>query len=94
MTAWNAPFGRLYGRIPAFPAKLCDGDRSVIPTPQSWFAVLMAARHVYHPWPEWGHCVTRLETLCDQYAGVINVSALGFPTRRDLLLRRPCRRQL
>lgn len=52
----------------------------------------MAARHLCEPWPDWGHFVTALETLCDEYDGVINVSAMGFPPQWDRLLRRYCRR--
>jgi abortive infection bacteriophage resistance protein len=87
-----AHFARLYRRTPTFQPKICDDDRSNVPTPQSWFTVLMAARHLYEPWPDWGHFVTALETLCDEYDGVINVSAMGFPPQWDRLLRRSCRR--
>ena len=87
-----AHFARLYRRTPTFQPKICDDDRADIPMPQSWFTVLMAARHLYEPWPDWGHFVTALETLCDEYREVIDVNALGFPPHWDRLLRRPCRR--
>ena len=87
-----AHFAHLYCWTSTFQPKICDDDRSNVPTPQSWFTVLLAARHLYEPWPAWGHFVTALETLCDEYDGVINVSAMGFPPQGDCLLRRYCRR--
>ncbi|MHB1954327.1 MAG: hypothetical protein ACYCOU_11320 [Sulfobacillus sp.] len=59
--------------------------------PQSWFTVLMAAR-LYEPWADWGHFVTALDTLCDEYRGVIDVRNMGFPAHWVHLFRRPCRR--
>ncbi len=94
VTARNAcaHFARLYRRTPTFQPKICDDDRSDIPVPQSWFTVFMAARHLYEPWADWGHFVTALETLCDEYRGVVDVRDMGFPSHWVHLLRRPCRR--
>lgn len=50
-----AHFARLYLRTPTFPPKICDDGRLDVPAPQSWFTVLMAARHLYEPWSDWGH---------------------------------------
>jgi abortive infection bacteriophage resistance protein len=86
-----AHFARLYRRTPTFPPKICNDDTNVIATPQSWFAVLMAARHLSEPWSAWGHFVTHLESLCDEYRSFVHVGDLGFPTHWDRLLRRPCR---
>ena len=83
---------RLYGRTPTFQPKICDDDRRDVPLPQSWFAVLMAARHLYEPWSDWGHFVTQLQTLCEEHRGAVTVGALGFPSLWDRVLRRPCLR--
>ncbi|OLZ10361.1 Abi family protein [Sulfobacillus thermosulfidooxidans] len=87
-----AHFSRLYRRTPTFQPKICHDDRPDIPEPQSWFSVLMAARHLYEPWTDWSHFVTALETLCDEYQGIIDLRAMGFPPNWERLLRRPCRR--
>ncbi|PSR24173.1 MAG: hypothetical protein C7B45_00785 [Sulfobacillus acidophilus] len=94
VTARNAcaHCARLYRRTPTFQPKTCDDDRSDIRVPQSWFTVLMAARHLYEPWADWGHFVTALETLCDEYNDVVDVWDMGFPSRWGHLLRRPCPR--